>query len=941
MSSTKYPICFGLIAHVAVAGLLHAERIQAHRTTTPPVLDGQLNDTCWKRASVCRVFYVMNSVKKATPGSSVRVAFDDNAIFFGLEAREPKLDKVIDRVRPHDGPVSRDECFEIMIDTNGDQSSYVHLIANTAGSRYDEARSQTGFVTHHWDGEWNAAVARGGNSWTMEIRVPFFTLGIDSSVGETWRINVARERRIDQQTLSCIARNSAFHTPGKFVPLEGLDVDFTAFAFKVKPPQIKTVMKKTGLEGNLLFPIEASAGPAVLAEAWLEAQSGKVEIVEQKGALSSRSGQLSLGPIPLRERGKHAAYLVLKDFQTGRTVHFSRWKLDIDYVPIVIDVLEPFYRDCIFSTQKLKEIVFTAAANLPEDRLKGAKLRASLISKDGKAAATSPAQPVSGRPSTFRFAVAPLADGRYNIFVETLAQDGDVIASARREIRKLPYHRGEVWWGRDLVMHVDGKPFFPLGSWGWLESPSANFILGIPPEPGNKKIIAALFWSSHRKYLKEPEAGEWITNYTTKKVMELRERPDLLAWFISDEPEVASLPLKNFVQRYEIFRELDPYHPVMVSNDSVRGGRMYSAGSDMNWAHPYPSILKTHAVNDLGLIRVSQRDYLDYTKGRKQLGFMHQGFNYGDFSAVNGRIPTYHEYRAMNWLAIIYGAKAIIQYNRMASHYPELHTGLPHLTNELGALAPVILSQDSSRKVGAEGERSQIDVLAKEHDGHLYFFAGNATPKPTTAVLNVEGLGNRPLHVVSEGRTVVPVNGRFEDDFQGHGIHLYTTAKPPVLPTVKAIEAEIEARYQQAIKPGNLAHYTRGSTVTASSNQGRAENVLWHVTDGVIDTDETDRYQRLRWTDTTPDTFPDWLEIKLSKPAPLNRIVIHTSSLQDFAIQAFVHGEWKEVANVIGNKAGLVERTFKPVESNRVRLFVSRTRGPLCKVSDVELYGSK
>ena len=700
-------------------------------------------------------------------------------------------------------------------------------------------------------------------------------------------------------------------------------------------------MKKTGLEGSLDFPIETSTRRAVLSEAWLEAPSGKVEIVEQKGVLSPGSGQLSLGPIPLRERGEHGAYLVLKDLQSGRTVHFSRWKLEIDYVPIVIDVLEPFYRDCIFSTQKLKEIVFTAAANLPENRLEGAKLRASLISESGKAAATFPAQPASGRPSTFRFPVAPLADGRYNILVEALTLNDKVIASARREIRKLPYHRGEVWWGRDLVMHVDGKPFFPLGSWGWLESPSANFILGVPPKPGRKKIIATLYWSSHRNYLKEPEAGEWITNYTTKKVMELRERPDLLAWFIGDEPEVAEQSLKNFVQRYEIFRELDPYHPVMVSNDSVRGGRMYSAGSDMNWAHPYPSILKTHMVNDLGLIRVSQKDYLEYTKGRKQLGFMHQGFNYGDFSAVNGRIPTYHEYRAMNWLAIINGAKAIIQYNRMASHYPELHIGLPRLTNELGALAPVILSQDYSRKVEAKGDRSQIDVLAKEHDGHLYLFVGNATPKPSTAVLKLEGLGNRPLYVISEGRTVVPVNGRFEDDFQGHGFHLYTTAKPPVLPTVKAIEAEIAARYQQAIKPGNLAHYTRGSTVTASSNRGRAESVLWHVIDGIIDTDETDRYQRLRWTDTTPNSFPDWLEIKLRKPAPLDRIVIHTSSLEDFVVQAFVGGEWKDLAKVVGNKAVLVEKTFKPVETNRVRLLVSRTRGPLCKVSDVELYGSK
>ena len=81
---------------------------------------------------------------------------------------------------------------------------------------------------------------------------------------------------------------------------------------------------------------------------------------------------------------------------------------------------------------------------------------------------------------------------------------------------------------------------------------------------------------------------------------------------------------------------------------------------------------------------------------KQTMAYLHQGFNYGDYGAVNNRIPTYVEYRSQNLLALICGARGIIQFNRMVPHYPELHIGMPHLTAELASLGPVIVAPTSA-----------------------------------------------------------------------------------------------------------------------------------------------------------------------------------------------------------------------------------------------------
>ncbi|MCK5801923.1 MAG: discoidin domain-containing protein, partial [Lentisphaeria bacterium] len=146
-------------------------------------------------------------------------------------------------------------------------------------------------------------------------------------------------------------------------------------------------------------------------------------------------------------------------------------------------------------------------------------------------------------------------------------------------------------------------------------------------------------------------------------------------------------------------------------------------------------------------------------------------------------------------------------------------------------------------------------------------------------------------------------------------------------------------------KPGNLAYQEfegDGVVVTASSNAAgkyrRPDNALWHVVDGVVDT--TDRYKALTWQDTTENQAPDWVAIKLVKAQAVGRVVVYPleQSLKDYSVQVFIEGAWKDIASARGQKAGKLTHSFEPVNTDRVRLLITATHGPIAKVAEMEVY---
>jgi hypothetical protein len=240
--------------------------------------------------------------------------------------------------------------------------------------------------------------------------------------------------------------------------------------------------------------------------------------------------------------------------------------------------------------------------------------------------------------------------------------------------------------------------------------------------------------------------------------------------------------------------------------------------------------------------------------------------------------------------------------------------------------------------------------MVKDLDGNAYVFICNAQMKPEDIEITVPGIGklSKMLNVISEDRSVALSNDGFKDKFGPYEVHIYTTSKEmPKLSTVNAICEKIDKANAARKKEGNLAFQMfegDGVKVTVSSSEAskiqRIDTGLWHVIDGVTDT-KIDYYKSLAWHDSTPDVFPDWVEVQLPKQEEINRVVVYPfgKSLKDYSVQGFINGEWKDLNKVSGKKDDMVEHKFDTVKTDRIRLFVTAANGKNSEVSEIEIYG--
>ncbi len=92
------------------------------------------------------------------------------------------------------------------------------------------------------------------------------------------------------------------------------------------------------------------------------------------------------------------------------------------------------------------------------------------------------------------------------------------------------------------------------------------------------------------------------------------------------------------------------------------------------------------------------------------------------------------------------------------------------------------------------------------------------------------------------------------------------------------------------------------------------------------------------WNDGTSRVFPDWLAVTFAQPHQVSRVDLHTLNstrypaprygLRDWDVQVWDtganggSGDWRTVASVRGNTAGVVSSTFDQVSTTAVRIFV-------------------
>lgn len=265
--------------------------LTAYRVATPPVIDGDLTDTCWREAAVGSPFVLATERALPKAQTAVRACWDAQRLHLGIQVEKPMLDpalnmldQVLARQTGRDADIFSDECIEIFLQPTAER--YYHLAINSIGTLYDAQNSG-----EPWDGDCEVAAVRGDRAYTIELAITFASMG--AAPQGVWRVNFARERTAVRELSTWSGLTGAFHQPGAFGELRFAASGPAVSATRVDVAEGQviisarfdagaedSVLRGTVLAGDTRIEDEAPAGATLrIAPPPAAVQSGRVEAI--------------------------------------------------------------------------------------------------------------------------------------------------------------------------------------------------------------------------------------------------------------------------------------------------------------------------------------------------------------------------------------------------------------------------------------------------------------------------------------------------------------------------------------------------------------------------------------------------------------------------------------------------------------------------------------
>jgi hypothetical protein len=173
-------------APVIATRLLPDERIR---------LDGTLSHPAWQRAPAHADFVQKfpETGPKPAHETRVRVLYDDEALYVGIEALDPQPARIRAPLVRHDGVNRTQDFIAVYLDPVGARQAAQFFRVNAAGSTADGV--QTAADDHEDftpDFDFDAAARRNDQGYSVVLRVPFASLRFSSEGQPAWRVMVAR-----------------------------------------------------------------------------------------------------------------------------------------------------------------------------------------------------------------------------------------------------------------------------------------------------------------------------------------------------------------------------------------------------------------------------------------------------------------------------------------------------------------------------------------------------------------------------------------------------------------------------------------------------------------------------------------------------------------------------------------------------------------------------
>ena len=198
------------LAGLVVGGTAAAADVPTHaipRLTSPPKLDGVLDDPAWSEALSLQLGIEVNPGENIPAGTATdcRLGYDDTHLYLGCRASDPEPAAIRARLSDHDRAF-QDDFVGMVIDTFDDGRRAYEFFVNPLGVQMDLVMDDvTGNEDASWDGLWSSAGRTDEQGYVVEMAIPFRTLRFQpGGAGQRWGLDLIRIYPRDQRRLFSI-----------------------------------------------------------------------------------------------------------------------------------------------------------------------------------------------------------------------------------------------------------------------------------------------------------------------------------------------------------------------------------------------------------------------------------------------------------------------------------------------------------------------------------------------------------------------------------------------------------------------------------------------------------------------------------------------------------------------------------------------------------------
>jgi hypothetical protein len=179
-------------------------QLEVVRATGRITLDGALDEPSWSAAPIAHGF-IQNDPREGEPATydtEVRVLYDDDAVYFGVFAKDDQPNRLVVNDLKKDFNTGSSDGFRIILDTFHDERNAYEFATNPAGAKWDAQMTNEGRENNaSWDGIWDVRARITETGWYAEFRIPFRTLKFTAADMQTWGVNFERKvRRLNEDS---------------------------------------------------------------------------------------------------------------------------------------------------------------------------------------------------------------------------------------------------------------------------------------------------------------------------------------------------------------------------------------------------------------------------------------------------------------------------------------------------------------------------------------------------------------------------------------------------------------------------------------------------------------------------------------------------------------------------------------------------------------------